>query len=59
MITSDPTVVLEQLVVTSIANLDVPLDVYERAVAHYEGLSNWLADHWTAHTAGGVVYPQG
>jgi hypothetical protein len=59
MITSDPTVQLEQLVASSIAEFDVPLDVYERAVARYEALGEWLADHWSGHAAGGAVYPQG
>lgn len=59
MIASDPTVLVEQLVATSIADFDVPLDVYERAVVRYEALGNWLADHWVEHAAGGIVYPQG
>lgn len=59
MITSDPTTQLDQLVETSIADFDVPLDVYGRAVDRYENLGNWLADHWDDHPAGGVVYPQG
>ena len=59
MIISDPTTQLDQLVETSIADFDVPLDVYERAVDRYESLGSWLADHWDDHPAGGVVYPQG
>jgi hypothetical protein len=59
MLTSDPTLLLDELLATSIADFDVPFDVYERAVARYQALGNWLARHWGHDPADGVVYPQG
>jgi Cyclic GMP-AMP synthase DncV-like, nucleotidyltransferase domain len=59
MLTSDPNVLLDELLATSIADFDVPFPVYERAVARYQALGNWLADHWDDHPESGVVYPQG
>src|SRR5712691_7049272 len=59
MLTSDPNLLLDELVGASIADFDVPLDVFERAVARYDALGDWLADYWSDHAAGGVVYPQG
>jgi hypothetical protein len=43
MLTSDPTLLLDESLATSIADFDVPFDVYQRAVARYEALGNWLA----------------
>jgi hypothetical protein len=59
MLTSDPTLLLDELLATSIADFDVPFDVYERAVARYQTLGNWLAGHWGRDPADGLVYPQG
>jgi hypothetical protein len=59
MLTSDPNLLLDELLDTSIAEFDVPGDVYERAVARYEALGNWLADHWGDDPEDGLVYPQG
>jgi Cyclic GMP-AMP synthase DncV-like, nucleotidyltransferase domain len=59
MLTSDPNLLLDQLVGASIADFDIPLDVYERAVARYGALGDWLAEQWDDHPAGGVVYSQG
>jgi hypothetical protein len=59
MITSDPNLLLDELLATSIADFDVPFDVYERAVTRYQALGNWLADHWGDDPEDGVVYPQG
>jgi hypothetical protein len=59
MLTSDPNLLLDELLETSIAEFDVPRDVYERAVARYQALGDWLADHWGDDPADGLVYPQG
>ncbi len=59
MLTSDPTLLLDELLATSIADFDVPFDVYQRAVARYEALGNWLAGHWGHDPADGLIYPQG
>ncbi|SRR6266536_2399001 len=59
MLTADPNLLLDELIGASIADFDVPRNVYERAVDRYDALGNWLAEHWSAHAAGGVVYPQG
>lgn len=59
MLTSDPNLLLDRLVDAAIADFDIPIGVYERAVARYQALGNWLADHWDDQVAGGVVYPQG
>src|SRR4051794_13220136 len=59
MLTSDPTLLLDQLVSRSIADFDIPLAVYERAVARYDALGNWLSSHWGNDPADGVIYPQG
>lgn len=59
MLTSDSTLLLDELLATSIADFDVPFDVYERAVARYEALGNWLAGHWGHDPADGLIYPQG
>lgn len=59
MLTSNPTLLLDELLATSIADFDVPFDVYERAVARYQTLGNWLAGHWGRDPSDGLVYPQG
>lgn len=59
MLTADRTVLLDELLGLSIADFDVPREVYERAVDRYEALGRWLADYWNDHPTGGVVYPQG
>jgi hypothetical protein len=59
MLTSDPNLLLDELLATSIADFDVPFDVYERAVARYQALGNWLAGHWGDDPADGLIYPQG
>jgi hypothetical protein len=59
MLTSDPNRLLDQLVETSIADFDIPLEVYERAVERYQALGDWLSEHWDDHFADGVIYPQG
>jgi hypothetical protein len=59
MLTTDPARLLDQLVETSIADFDIPLEVYERAVTRYEALGDWLSDHWDDHPAGGIIYSQG
>jgi hypothetical protein len=56
---SDPNLLLDELLDTSIAEFDVPRDVYERAVARYQALGNWLTDHWGDDPEDGLVYPQG
>jgi hypothetical protein len=59
MLTTDPNLLLDKLVGAAIADFDIPIDVYERAVARYSALGNWLGNHWAHHSAGGSVYPQG
>jgi hypothetical protein len=59
MLTADPNLLLDELIGASIADFDVPRNVYERAVDRYDALSNWLSEYWFSHAAGGVVYPQG
>jgi hypothetical protein len=59
MLTTDPNVLLDEMLGTSIADFDAPLPLYERAVERYEALGNWLAAYWNDHPAGGVIYPQG
>jgi hypothetical protein len=59
MLTSDPNRLLDELIGASIADFDIPLEVYERAVARYDELGDWLSGHWSDHAAGGIVYPQG
>jgi hypothetical protein len=59
MLTAETTTLLDQLVATSIADFDIPLDVYQRAVARYLALGDWLADHWGSDRTDGAIYPQG
>jgi hypothetical protein len=59
MLTMDPTCLLDQLVETSIADFDIPLEVHQRAVARYEALGDWLSDHWDDDPGDGFIYPQG
>jgi hypothetical protein len=59
MLTSDSTALLDRLVATSIADFDIPLDVYGRAVARYQALGHWLSRHWGNDPADGIIYPQG
>lgn len=59
MLTTDPNLLLDELLATSIADFDVPFDVYERAVARYQALGNWLSGHWGGDPADGLIYPQG
>ena len=59
MLTADPGLLLDELIGTSIAEFDVPREVYERAVDRYDDLGAWLANHWSGHAADGAVYPQG
>lgn len=50
---------LDDLLGFSIADFDIPNDVYLLAVARYEDLGAWLSDYWDASPHDGVVYPQG
>jgi hypothetical protein len=59
MLTSDPNRLLDQLIETSIADFDIPFEVYERAVERYEALGDWLSDHWDEQLTNGVIYAQG
>ncbi len=59
MLTADPNRLLDELLSSSIAEFDVPLAVQERAIARYEALGSWLAGHWGADPADGLIYPQG
>ncbi len=59
MLTTDRDELLDQLLSTSIAEFDIPDDVYERAVARYEHVGAWLSDYWAESPSDGVVYPQG
>lgn len=59
MLVSDPNQQLDDLLGTSIAEFDMPDDLYARAVSRYEHLARWLAGYWPDSHAGGEVYPQG
>jgi hypothetical protein len=59
MYTTELTPELNDLLGTTIADFDMPNDVYRRAVARYEDLARWLASYWPDSHAGGEVYPQG
>jgi hypothetical protein len=59
MFVSDPHQQLDELLGTSIAELDMPDAVYARAIARYQHLAQWLAAFWPDSHAGGEVYPQG
>lgn len=59
MLTTDRDAQLDQLLGTSIAEFDIPEDVYLRAVVRYEDVGAWLADYWVESPADGLVYPQG
>jgi hypothetical protein len=59
MLTMNPVLELGDLLGASIADFDIPLDVYMRAVARYDALSDWLSNRWPDDSAGGGIYPQG
>jgi len=59
MLTTDRNEQLDQLLGTSIAEFDIPDDVYQRAVGRYEHVGAWLSDYWAASPSDGLVYPQG
>jgi hypothetical protein len=59
MLTPDRNQQLDDLLGTSIADFDIPDDVYQRAVARYSALGAWLSDYWDASPDDGIVYPQG
>ena len=50
---------LDDLLGISIADFDIPDDVYRLAVARYEDLGAWLAEYWDASPQDGIIYPQG
>jgi len=59
MLTIDRDQQLDQLLGTSIAEFDIPDDVYELAVARYKHLGNWFSGYWAKSHSDGEVYPQG
>jgi len=59
MLTVDRNAQLDDLLGISIADFDIPGDVYRLAVARYEDLGAWLSEHWDASPDDGIVYPQG
>jgi hypothetical protein len=59
MLTADRNEQLDQLLGTSIADFDIPDEVYQRAVDRYEDVGVWLANYWAASPTDGMVYPQG
>lgn len=58
MFTTERSEQLDQLLGTSIADFDIPDEVYERSVARYEDVGAWLSEYWT-ESSDGLVYPQG
>jgi hypothetical protein len=50
---------LDRLVGDAIASLDIPDNVYERAVARYEAVAAWLEERWLVSGVSGLIYPQG
>ncbi len=56
MLTHDP-VNLDDILKTAIESLDIPPDVYERAVARYSAVGESLSDFWSADE--GIISPQG
>jgi hypothetical protein len=59
MLTANRNAQLDDLLGISIADFDIPDDVYRRAVDRYEDLGAWLSDYWDASPTDGIVYPQG
>lgn len=50
---------LDRLVGDAIASLDIPDNVFERAVARYEAAAAWLEQRWQRSGVSGLIYPQG
>jgi hypothetical protein len=50
---------LDAILDASIADFDIPLSIYERAVARYHDVGGWLSEYWGDGEAGGDVYAQG
>jgi hypothetical protein len=51
---------LDELLGTSIAEIDIPDHLNELAITRYEGVGSWLCDgFWGGSSAGCEVYPQG
>jgi hypothetical protein len=57
MLMTDRGAQLDELLGLSIAEFDIPDDVYARAVARYEHAAAALAEHWPE--GAGEIYPQG
>jgi hypothetical protein len=59
MLTTDRGAQLDEILDASISDFDIPAAVYERAVARYGQVGDWLSEYWTGSAGGGDVYPQG
>jgi hypothetical protein len=59
MLTTDRNEQLDQVLGTSIAEFDIPDDVYQLAVARYEHVGAWLSEYWAGAPSDGLVYAQG
>lgn len=57
MATTERTESLDELLGLSIAQIDIPDEVYARAVQRYEDLGRRMADRWPQDH--GMIYPQG
>lgn len=59
MLATDRSGQLDQLLDTSIADFDIPEEVYRLAVDRYDDIGSWLSDYWATSPSDGIVYPQG
>jgi hypothetical protein len=50
---------LDRLVGDAIASLDIPDNVFERAVGRYQAAAAWLERRWQISGISGLIYPQG
>src|SRR3954451_7490633 len=50
---------LDRLVGDAIASLDIPDNVFERAVGRYEAAAAWLERRWQLSGISALIYPQG